>query len=82
MVNVGAGGLVVMGGRGDGYNATASAQVFDKNSTTQTWHFGPSLPKPCDAMSAVIHEGLIFATGGRGMATALWCANVSDLVSY
>ena len=45
VVSVGGGGLVVMGGVGDGYRTLADIQVFD--GKTQTWHFGPSLPKPC-----------------------------------
>ena len=36
------GGLVVMGGQGDGLKVLADVQVF--NGKTQTWHFGPSLP--------------------------------------
>ena len=47
---VSAGGLVVMGGRGDG-DLLANVQVFD--GKTQTWHFGPSLPEGCRYMSAV-----------------------------
>ena len=43
VVSVGGGGLVVMGGRGDGDSRLADVQVFD--GKTQTWHFGPSLPK-------------------------------------
>ena len=81
VVSVGGGGLVVMGGRGDGPCDLAAVQVFD--GKTQTWHFGPSLPKPCRAMSAVIHEDLVFLMGGSGgMATAVWCANIYDLVSH
>ena len=78
VVNVGGSGLVVMGGIGDGANL-ADIQVF--NGKTQTWHFGPSLPKRCAAMSAVVHEDLVFEMGGAGMATAVWCANINDLVS-
>ena len=83
VISVGGGGLVVMGGKGDGYNGVmvlASVQVFD--GKTQTWHFGPSLPKPCDRMSAVVHGDLVFLMGGDGMATAVWCANINDLVSH
>ena len=80
VVSVGEGGLVVMGGVGDGYKYLADVQVFD--GKTQTWHFGPSLPKPCSGMSAVVHGDLVFVMGGYGMATAVWCANINDLVSH
>ena len=79
VVSVGGGGLVVMGGRGDG-GTLADVQVYD--GTTQTWHFGPSLPKRCRGMSAVVHEDLVFMMGGLDMATAVWCANINDLVSH
>ena len=77
---VGGGGLVVMGGQGDWGRYLADVQVFD--GKTQTWHFGPSLPKPCVAMSSVVHEDLVFMMGGDGMARAVWCANINDLVSH
>ena len=80
VVSVGGGGLVVMGGVGDGVKYLADVQVFD--GKTQTWHFGPSLPKPCYGMSAVVHGDLVFVMGGWGMATAVWCANINDLVSH
>ena len=83
VVSVGGGGLMVMGGVGDAYNggkALADIQVFD--GKTQTWHFGPSLPKPCRGMSAVVHGDLVFVMGGVDMATAVWCANINDLVSH
>ena len=80
VVSAGGGGLVLMGGEGDGFKALADVHVLD--GKTQTWHFGPSLPKPCKAMSAVVHEDLVFVMGGRGMATAVWCANINDLVSH
>ena len=80
VVSVGGGGLVVMGGGGDGGEYLADVQVFD--GKTQTWHFGPSLPKPCGAMSAVVHGDLVFVMGGEGMDTAVWCANINDLVSH
>ena len=81
VVSVGGGGLVVIGGQGDGGKALADVQVFD--GKTQTWHFGPSLPKPCWGMSAVVHGDLVFVMGGWGdMATAVWCANINDLVSH
>ena len=80
VVSVGGGGLVVMGGGGDGGKDLADVQVFD--GKTQTWHFGPSLPKPCWAMSAVVHGDLVFVMGGAGMDTAVWCANINDLVSH
>ena len=80
VVSVGGGGLVVMGGRGDGTNLLSAVQVF--NGKTQTWHYGPSLPKPCRDMSAVVHGDLVFLMGGWGMDTAVWCANINDLVSH
>ena len=81
VVSVGGGGLVVMGGEGDGGRDLADVQVFD--GKTQTWHFGPSLPKRCAAMSAVVHGDLVFVMGGGGgMARAVWCANINDLVSH
>ena len=80
VVSVGGGGLVVMGGLGDGDKGLAAVQVFD--GKTQTWHFGASLPKPCWGMSAVVHGDLVFVMGGRGMDTAVWCANINDLVSH
>ena len=80
VVSVGGGGLVVMGGWGDGPKYLADVQVFD--GKTQTWHFGPSLPKRCYGMSAVVHGDLVFVMGGAPMATAVWCANINDLVSH
>ena len=80
VVSVGGGGLVVMGGLGDGGEVLADVQVYD--GKTQTWHFGPSLPQPCSRMSAVVHGDLVFLMGGDDMATAVWCANINDLVSH
>ena len=80
VVSVGGGGLVVMGGQDDGGRVLTDVQVYD--GKTQTWHFGPSLPKRCYNMSAVVHEDLVFVMGGKGMATAVWCANINDLVSH
>ena len=82
VVSVGGGGLVVMGGWGDGPDDSklAAVQVFD--GKTQTWHFGPPLPKPCRNMSAVVHENQLFLMGGTLMETAVWCANINDLVSH
>ena len=85
VVSVGGGGLVVMGGLGWGKKGAAmpiaDVQVFD--GKTQTWHFGPSLPKPCQAISAVVHGDLVFVMGGVwDMAGAVWCANINDLVSH
>ena len=83
VVSVGGGGLVGMGGRGVGWadgRGLATVQVFD--GKTQSWHFGPLLPEQCWDMSAVVHEDLVFVMGGVGMATAVWCAKINDLVSH
>ena len=53
-------------------------QIFDG----RTWHKGPPLPRPCEAMSAVVHGDLVFAMGGYGMERAVWSANITDLVSH
>ena len=77
------GGMVVMGGLGDGGDGGWSlndVQVFDGG--TQTWHRGPSLPKPCCRLSAVVHGDVVFVMGGWGMARAVWCADIRDLVSH
>ena len=79
VLSVSGGGMVVMGGGGDG-GWLNDVQVFDGG--TQTWHRGPSLPKPCHTMSAVVHGDLVFVMGGRGMARAVWCADIRDLVSH
>ena len=79
VLSVSGGGMVVMGGVGDGGDLN-DVQVFDGG--TQTWHRGPSLPKPCYAMSAVVHGDLVFAMGGLGMDRAVWCADIRDLVSH
>ena len=79
VLSVSDGGMVVMGGYGDGWRLN-DVQVFDGG--TQTWHRGPSLPKPCRAMSAVVHGDLVFVMGGDGMARAVWCADIRDLVSH
>ena len=73
------GGMVVMGVGGDGRDLN-DVQVFDGG--TQTWHRGPSLPKPCCLMSAVVHGDLVFVMGGYGMDRAVWCADIRDLVSH
>ena len=80
VVSVSGGGMVVMGGVGDGGRVLNDVQVFDGG--TQTWHRGPSLPKPCYAMSAVVHGDLVFVMGGAGMDRAVWCADIRDLVSH
>ena len=80
VVSVSGGGMVVMGGYGDGGISLNDVQVFDGG--TQTWHRGPSLPKPCWNMSAVVHGDVVFAMGGRGMDRAVWCADIRDLVSH
>ena len=79
VVSVSGGGMVVMGGVGDGGRLN-DVQVFDGG--TQTWHRGPSLPKPCCRMSAVVHGDLVFVMGGVGMDRAVWCADIRDLVSH
>ena len=80
VLSVSGGGMVVMGGYGDGWRDLNDVQVFDGG--TQTWHRGPSLPKPCYAMSAVVHGDLVFVMGGVGMDRAVWCADIRDLVSH
>ena len=80
VVSVSGGGVVVMGGLGDGGRRLNDVQVFDGG--TQTWHRGPSLPKPCYAMSAVVHGDRVFVMGGGGMDRAVWCAYIRDLVSH
>ena len=79
VLSVSGGGMVVMGGLGD-VVLLNDVQVFDGG--TQTWHRGPSLPKPCCLMSAVVHGDLVFVMGGLGMARAVWCADIRDLVSH
>ena len=79
VLSVSGGGMVVMGGEGDGLLLN-DVQVFDGG--TQTWHRGPSLPKPCCHMSAVVHGDLVFVMGGVGMDRAVWCADIRDLVSH
>ena len=79
VVSVRGGGMVVMGGAGDGWWLN-DVQVFDGG--TQTWHRGPSLPKPCSLMSAVVHGDVVFVMGGEGMDRAVWCADIRDLVSH
>ena len=81
VVSVSGGGMVVMGGEGDGVRRDLNdVQVFDGG--TQTWHRGPSLPKPCSRMSAVVHGDVVFVMGGWGMDRAVWCADIRDLVSH
>ena len=81
VLGVSGGGMVVMGGLGDGVRRYLNdVQVFDGG--TQTWHRGPSLPEPCCFMSAVVHGDLVFVMGGWGMARAVWCADIRDLVSH
>ena len=80
VVSVSGGGMVVMGGRGDGWRDLNDVQVFDGG--TQTWHRGPSLPKPCYRMSAVVHGDVVFVMGGYDMDRAVWCADIRDLVSH
>ena len=79
VLSISGGGMVVMGGLGDGRRLNV-VQVFDGG--TQTWHRGPSLPKPCCLMSAVVHGDVVFVMGGLGMDRAVWCADIRDLVSH
>ncbi|KAL5506596.1 hypothetical protein EMCRGX_G008278 [Ephydatia muelleri] len=65
VLGVSGGGMVVMGGKD-----LNDVQLFDGG--TQTWHRGPSLPKACWSMSAVVYEDLIFMMGGVGMYRAVW----------
>ena len=80
VVSVSGGVLLVMGGigGGDGGRPLNDVQIFDG----RTWHMGPPLPRPCWAMSAVVHGDLVFAMGGHGMERAVWSANITDLVSH
>ena len=78
VVSVSGGGLLVMGGLSDGDRFLNVVQIFDG----QTWHMEPPLPRPCAAMSAVVHGDLVFAVGGEGMGRAVWSANITDLVSH
>ena len=80
VLSVSGGGMVVMGGVGDGERRLNDVQVFDGG--TQTWHRGPSLPEPCCFMSAVVHGDMVFLMGGAGMDRAVWCADIRDLVSH
>ena len=80
VLSISGGGMVVMGG-GNGGRRLNDVQVFDGG--TQTWHRGPSLPKPCCRMSAVVHGDMVFVMGGAGMMDrAVWCADIRDLVSH
>ena len=79
VLSVGGGGMVVMGGQGDGRRFLNDVQVFDGKA--QTWHTGPSLPQPCGAMSAVASGGQVFVMGGVGMDRAVWSAKIDELVS-
>ncbi|KAL5506553.1 hypothetical protein EMCRGX_G008217 [Ephydatia muelleri] len=83
VLSVSGGGMVVMGGLGDGGDGVRrylnDVQVFEGG--TQTWHRGPSLPEPCCFMSAVVHGDLVFVMGGWGMARAVWCADIRDLTT-
>ena len=77
VVSIGAGCMVVMGGYGDYSHYMSDVQVFDG----KVWHHGPPLPQPCEAMSAVVHEGRVYVAGGWGMGKTVWCTNTSELVS-
>ena len=80
VVSVGGSGMMVMGGWGDGGRRINYVQVFDGD--TKTWHFGRQLPEPCGAISVVVNGDLVYLLGGWGMGTAVWCANINDLVSH
>ena len=72
--------LVVMGGEGkDNWSRLNEVQIFDGRK--KTWRFGPSLPQPCVAMSAVVYEGKIIVMGGGGMGRSVWCVDISDMIS-
>ena len=77
VVSVSGGVLLVMGGQGDGGRFLNDVQIFDG----RTWHMGPPLPRPCWAISAVVHGDLVFVMGGGDMERAVWSANITDLVS-
>ena len=78
VLSVSGGGLLVMGGIGDGHRILYDVQIFDGRA----WRMGPPLPRPCWGMSAVVHGDLMFVVGGRGMERAVRSANISDLVSH
>ena len=80
ILSVSGGGIVIIGGFGDGMRYLDDVQVFD--GETKTWHRGPSLPQPCGGMSAVVHGDQVFMMGGWDMKTAVWCADIRDLVSH
>ena len=80
VVSVGGSGMMVMGGWSNHGRRIDYVQVFD--GMTKTWHFGPPLPEPCGAISAVVNGDLVYMLGGWGMGTAVWCANITDLVSH
>lgn len=80
VVSVSGGGLVVMGGTGDGDRLLDVVQVFD--GKTQTWHKGPSIPLPCSRMSAGVHGDLVFLMGGEDMERQVWCTDICELVSH
>ena len=76
--SLGVNGLLVMGGLGEGEKRLNDVQVFNG----ETWQFGPSLPQSCRAMSAVVLEDQVYVMGGYSMDRAVWCANISELVSH
>lgn len=78
VISVGGGGLIVMGGQGLNGRRLNTVQVYDVKK--QTWFEGPTLPLPCQSMSAVVHGDLVFMMGGDGMGKAVWCASISELV--
>ena len=80
VVSVDGDGLIVMGGEGkDIWHRLSDVQVFD--GKTNTWSIGPPLPRPCVAMSAVVHKDTVIVMGGGGMGKSVWCADVRKMVS-
>lgn len=79
VASTGCGDIVVMGGMGTGGIGLDVVQVF--NASTQAWHRGPSLPGECWGASCAVNRDTVFMVGGVGMATSVWYAQISQLVS-
>ena len=82
VVSVDGGGLLVMGGIGDGEIFLDDVQVFDGEAQLWYMYDGLSLPEPCGNISSVVHGDVLFMMGGDGMDRSVWCANITDLVSH